>query len=136
VGRASNRKAQRAQLHQTEGTLKVSFVFDGKERSYVHQFKAEELRHMKELCATHGDAAADQVVWKMAVRYGGYFAENALARAALDYIAKHYKGERKVNPNVLQMNYADLELQIISSLPDDAAKALEDHLNGTTEVDL
>jgi len=136
VGRASSRKAQRAQLLETEGTLKVSFVFDGKRREYVHQFKAEELQHMKELCAEHGDAAADQVVWKMAVRYGSYFAENALARAALDYIGKHYKGERKVNTNVLQMSYADLELQVISSLPDDAAKALEDHLNGTTEVDL
>jgi len=136
MGRASSRKAQRAQLLETEGTLKVSFVFDGKRREYVHQFKAEELQHMKELCAEHGDAAADQVVWKMAVRYGSYFAENALARAALDYIGKHYKGERKVNTNVLQMSYADLELQIISSLPDDAAKALEDHLNGTTEVDL
>lgn len=113
MGRASNRKAQRAQLLQTEGTLKVSFIFDGKERSYVHQFKAEELQHMKELCATHGDAAANQVVWKMAVRYGGYFAENALARAALDYIAKHYKGERTVNPNVLEVgsngvSYEDL----------------------------
>lgn len=113
MGRASNRKAQRAQLLQTEGTLKVSFIFDGKERSYVHQFKAAELQHMKELCATHGDAAANQAIWKMAVRYGGYFAENALARAALDYIAKHYKGERTVNPNVLELgspgvSYEDL----------------------------
>ena len=113
MGRASSRKAQRAQLLETEGTLKVSFVFDGKRREYVHQFKAEEVQHMKELCAEHGDAAADQVVWKMAVRYGGYFAENALARAALDYIGKHYKGERKMNPNVLELgssgtSYSDL----------------------------
>lgn len=111
MGRASNRKQQRAQLLQTEGTLKVSFIFDGKERSYVHQFKAEELRHMKELCAEHGDAAANQVVWKMAVRYGGYFAENALARAALDYIAKHYKGERTVNPNVLELGSNDVSYE-------------------------
>ena len=113
MGRASSRKAQRAQLLETEGTLKVSFVFDGKRREYVHQFKAEEVQHMKELCAEHGDAAADQVVWKMAVRYGGYFAENALARAALDYIGKHFKGERKMNPNVLELgssgtSYSDL----------------------------
>lgn len=135
MGRASNRKAQRAQLLQTEGTLKVSFIFDGKERSYVHQFKAEELQHMKELCATHGDAAANQVVWKMAVRYGGYFAENALARAALDYIAKHYKGERTVNPNVLEVgsngvSYEDLVAAEQAAQPE----SLGESTNGASHV--
>lgn len=125
MGRASNRKAQRAQLLETEGTLKVSFIFDGKRREHVHQFKAEELQHMKELCATHGDAAAEQVIWKMAVRYGGYFAENVIARSALEYVGKHYKGERKVPSNVLETDYVELERRVISSLPAEELQKLE-----------
>lgn len=102
MGRASNRKQQRAQLLNTEGTFKVSFVFDGKERSYVHQFNAAELQHMKDLCAEHGDAARDQVVWRGAVKVAGMLAENALARSALEYTAKHFKGERNFHPTTIE----------------------------------
>ena len=101
MGKASNRKKDRITLTENEGALTVSFIFAGKLYKKTHQFTHSELEHMKTLCAEHGDAAANQVVWKMATRYGGYFAENVLAQAGSEYVAAHFKGPRAIPANVL-----------------------------------
>lgn len=79
-------------LPTNEGTIFVSFVFDGITYTNRHQLTASEMRHMKDLCRSHGDTAADQMIWKVAIRGTGMVAENIMAKAALAYIKKHYKG--------------------------------------------
>ena len=116
MGKASNRKKDRIELNENEGALVVSFIFAGKLYKKTHQFNNSELEHMKTLCAEHGDAAANQVVWKMATRYGGYFAENVLAQAGSEYVAAYFKGPRTIPAHVLAslddgangLTYADL----------------------------
>jgi hypothetical protein len=100
MGKASNRKklgpllanSQKMTIATNEGTIMVSFVFDGVQYSKKHQLTASEIHHMKQLCREHGDLAADQMIWKVAVRGMGLVAENIMAKAALDYIKKYYKG--------------------------------------------
>lgn len=93
MGRASRAKKQRTHgQHPEEGLIAVSFVFDGKKYENFHQMTASEMKHMKDLCRDHGDLAADQMIWRTAIRGTGMVAENIMARAALDYIKKNYKG--------------------------------------------
>lgn len=95
MGKASSKKQTRRDKiahSQIEGTLEVSFLFDGKTYYRQHQLTAREIAHMKELCRDHGEAAADQVVWKMAVRYSGFFAENVVALAGKEYCDANFKG--------------------------------------------
>lgn len=94
MGKSSNRKLtleDKKQLASREGELVVSFVFDGRLHTRTHQFNAGEIARMKEMCVTHGDEAADQVLWRMAVRNSGWFAENVLAVAGKAYVLKHHK---------------------------------------------
>ena len=114
MGKASTRKQTRRDkiaISQTEGTMTVSFVFDGKTYERQHQMKAGEVQHMKDLCREHGDAAADQVIWKMAVRYSGFFAENVVALAGKEYCDKHFKGPKGTAFNVFSEARAPLTYQ-------------------------
>lgn len=95
MGRASSRKRATLAEKQNEGTLEVSFSFDGRKYTRRHQFNAQELSTMKELLKEHGDLAADMSLWRLSTNMSGMFAENVLARAASDYIGRNYKGERK-----------------------------------------
>ena len=94
MGKASSRKnvAKLQASNTNEGAVVVSFVFDGKLYTNRHQLTASEMKHMKDLCVEFGDSAADQMLWKVAIRGTGLVAENIMAKAALDYIKKHYKG--------------------------------------------
>jgi hypothetical protein len=49
------------------------------------------MTRMKEMCVEVGDAASDQVVWRLAVRNAGWFAENVLAVAGQAYVLRHNK---------------------------------------------
>lgn len=74
-----------------EGKWKVTFVFDGKTYTKTHQLSEFEVKHMKDLCVTHGDLAADQLIWRAAVKGVGMVSENVMAQAGLDYVASHHK---------------------------------------------
>lgn len=89
MGKASNRKKG---INPNEGLVTVSFTFDGITHVNRHQLSAQEMKHMKELCVEYGDLAADQMVWKIAIRGMTMVAENIFAKAALMFIKKHYKG--------------------------------------------
>ncbi len=127
MGKASTRKQTRRDKlanSQTEGTITVSFVFDGKYYGRQHQMRAGEIAHMKELCREHGDAAADQVIWKMAVRYSGFFAENVVALAGKEYCDRNYLGPKGAAWNVFSeaaapVSYQDLIALEESSTPEE-----------------
>lgn len=93
MGKASREKRGREILQSTikaqEGKFTVHFVFDGKVYERTHQLTGFEVSHMKTLCRNHGDQAADQLVWRTAVKGIGMVAENCMAKAAMDYIASH-----------------------------------------------
>jgi len=98
VGKASRLRAEQKrfrlsdheQLAQAEGELVVSFIFDGQVHKRTHQFNAQEIARLKEMCVEAGDAAADQVLWRLAVRNAGWFAENVLAVAGKAYVLRHH----------------------------------------------
>jgi hypothetical protein len=93
VGKASRKKVIRIQTqHPDEGKIKVSFTFDGVTYVNTHQMTGQELKHMKDLCVEFGDDAADQMIWKVAIRGMGLVGENIMAKAGLAYVKKHYKG--------------------------------------------
>lgn len=91
MGKASNRRKQSKLLANTleEGKLVVYFTFDGKEYKRQHSLTAFEIRKMKEHLHQVGDQAANELVWKMAIKCAGVFAENVLAQSALDYLKVH-----------------------------------------------
>lgn len=95
MGKSSTRKLERRKFLQeivsTEGKFQVSFIFDGKLYTTSHQLTSFEVRHMKDLCIQHGDVAADQIIWKTAVKGIGMVAENLLAKAALEFIKTKYR---------------------------------------------
>lgn len=94
MGKSRLAKKQRAanflENSEAEGLFKCSFTFGGERYEYQHQLTRAEVVHMQELCKTHGDEAASQVVWRAAIRGIGMVAENILAKAALDYIKKNH----------------------------------------------
>jgi hypothetical protein len=92
MGKASRIKKERNFAGLTEGEFTVSFVFDNKLHHKRHQLTAFEIKHMKDLCTEHGDFAADQMIWRTAVKGIGVVAENIMAKAAQDYIKGHFKG--------------------------------------------
>jgi len=87
----ANRAADKDVIAKSEGELRVSFVFDGQVHIRTHQMNAGEIAHMKELCVNFGDEAAEQLIWRQAVRNSGWFAENVLAVAGQAYVLKHHK---------------------------------------------
>jgi hypothetical protein len=94
MGKISKR-IQRRQAANPEGRITVTFTFDGMTHQREHFLTQDEVAHMKQLCKDHGEIAADQIVWRQAVRYAGYFAENVLAVAGQSYVLKHHKAEQK-----------------------------------------
>ena len=108
-GKPSNRASNRASkniikhkktsaLHRQseEGLLSVQFSFDGKKYSRRHQLTIMEVQHMKQTLEEFGDAAREQLIWQMAVKFCGQFAENVLAQAALEYIKQYHKPKEPV----------------------------------------
>lgn len=81
---------KKAGLPGDEGKWKVKFTFDGKCYEKTHQLSAFEIQHMKELAAKFGDLAADQLIWKVAVKGIGVVSENVIAQAGLDYVKSHH----------------------------------------------
>lgn len=123
MGRASRKKVHlnKAKLEQSlavqsEGTIRVSFVFAGKMYAHSHQLSGSELKNMKQMLEDHGDDAAQQMVWRMCFKNAAIMAENVTAQAARDYIATHFKhhslGSTEVKPQTYeQMQLAQAELQ-------------------------
>lgn len=91
MGRSSNRKQASKLLANTleEGKLVVSFTFDGRIYQRQHSLTAFEIKKMKEHLNLVGDQAANEMVWKMAIKCAGVFGENVLAQSALDYLKVH-----------------------------------------------
>lgn len=104
MGKQSRNRAARAVdkdiLAQAEGELRVSFVFDGQLHVRTHHMNAGEIAHMKELCESNGDEAAEQLIWRQAVRNSGWFAENVLAVAGKAYVLKHHKPSVQEVPTI------------------------------------
>jgi hypothetical protein len=79
-----------------EGKWSIKFVFDGKLYTKTHQLSSSEVKHMKNLCVQFGDEAAQQVIWRAAIKGVGTVSENIMAQAGLDYVKAHYKGQIKI----------------------------------------
>lgn len=73
-----------------EGKWVIKFVFDGKLYTKSHQLSSSEVKHMKELCVQFGDEAAQQVIWRAAIKGVGTVSENIMAQAGLDYVKQHH----------------------------------------------
>jgi len=76
----------------TEGKWKITFVFDGVEYKKTHQLSQQEVKHMKDLCTEFGDVAADQIIWRAAIKGVGMVSEALIAQAGKDFVQKHHAG--------------------------------------------
>lgn len=130
------RAADKDVIAQAEGELRVSFVFDGQVHVRTHQMNAGEIQHMKDLCRDHGDAAAEQLIWRQAVRNSGWFAENVLAVAGQAYVLKHHR------PVVPQQTVFDKGAQTMQDIypnmeivPDVGTASTEPQLSTTHKID-
>lgn len=107
-----------------EGQLEISFTFAGQLYVQKHLFNSTELRVMKKMIEDHGEASAQQILWRAAIVNSGILAENVLAHAARDYCKKHFKGEEEpedrlpvIDPTLIPPSTATVEEHIFGSVP-------------------
>lgn len=75
---------------EDEGVFKVEFTFDGKKYARKHSLSPSEMKLMKDLCRDHGDQAADQIVWRAAVKGCSMLAEGVISQAGYEYQRDHF----------------------------------------------
>ena len=83
-----------------EGTITVSFVFDGQLYKKTHQMTEFEVNHMKLMCRENPEAA-DSLIWKAAVNGAGLTAQSLILLAGKSYCTKlveQENGTAKANP--------------------------------------
>lgn len=108
--------ANRHRLPTDEGKWRISFVFDGQNYSRSHQLTESEIKHMKDLCAEFGDAAADQIIWRAAIKGVAMVSEALMSQAGLDYVKKEYKGPAgPASDGKTEVTYLDVVDQVQES---------------------
>lgn len=73
-------------LQEPEGKWKMSFTLGGRTYTKSHVFNPGEIKHMKDLCIEFGDEAANQIIWRAAIKGIEIASQRLILEAAIDFI--------------------------------------------------
>jgi hypothetical protein len=84
-----------------QGTIKVSFCFDGKEFVQTHKLSEAEVALQKQYLESDGLEAFSTVTLRMAIWGAGKLGEHSITEAFKEYARKTYKGPVQKNELVV-----------------------------------
>lgn len=96
---------KQARHNQSEGLIRVSFSFVGRNYVREHRLNGQEIAAAKEMLAEHGGKAFDSATVKSPIFIGRSFGEYVINEALKEYAREHFIQPREVKApkNILEV---------------------------------